>query len=68
MFVSARSNSVCHRGRLRGKSGYQTLAWKEWNNLEGMGTAVGERKANEHEDTRGKLGAPKSLKDWDNVE
>lgn len=35
---------------------------------EGMGTAVGERKANEYEDTRGKSGAAKSLKDWDNVE
>lgn len=29
---------------------------------------VGERKANEYEEeTRGKLGAPKSLKDWGNV-
>lgn len=31
---------------------------------EGMGTAaVGERKANEYEDMRGKSSAPKSLKD-----
>lgn len=28
---------------------------------------VGERKANEYEETRGKLDAPKNLKDWGNV-